>query len=399
MKQVKIPAVFMRGGTSKAIVFKQQDLPADRSLWDDIFLAAIGSPDPSGRQLDGMGGGVSSLSKICIVGPASRPDADIDYTFAQVLVKEKRVDYSGNCGNMSAAMGPFALDEGLVDADGPQAVVRIYNTNTKKIIRSRFAVDEGLAAVDGELGIPGVSGTGAPVRLEFLNPGGATTGRLLPTGNVIDVLDVPGIGRIEASLVDAANACVFVRAEDVGLTGIEMPEALDADSAIMGKLGAIRLAASVAMGIATDTAAAAQITTVPFIGFVSAAQDAQTLSGEQIDANAIDLTGRIVSSGQTHRALPLTASLCMAVAARLEGSVVNQLVRASSGGDASIRIGMPSGVLVVAATVKREHGQWIAQQGAFYRTARRLFEGAVYVRASRVASDAVSRQPTVATVV
>jgi 2-methylaconitate cis-trans-isomerase PrpF len=260
-------------------------------------------------------------------------------------------------------------------------------------------VDEGLAAVDGELGIPGVSGTGAPVRLEFLNPGGATTGRLLPTGNVIDVLDVPGIGRIEASLVDAANACVFVRAEDVGLTGIEMPEALDADSAIMEKLGAIRLAASVAMGIAKDTAGAAKITTVPFIGFVAAAQDAKTLSGEPIDANAIDLTGRIVSSGQTHRALPLTASLCMAVAARLEGSVVNQLVRASSGGDAPIRIGMPSGVLVVAATVEREHGRWIAQQGAFYRTARRLFEGAVYLRASRVASDAVSRQPTVATVV
>ena len=398
MKQVKIPAVFMRGGTSKAIVFKQQDLPADRSLWDDIFLAAIGSPDPSGRQLDGMGGGVSSLSKICIVGPASRPDADIDYTFAQVLVKEKRVDYSGNCGNMSSAMGPFALDEGLVGAAGPEAVVRIHNTNTKKIIRSRFAVDEGLAAVDGELAIPGVSGTGAPVRLEFLNPGGATTGKLLPTGNVLDVLDVPGIGKIEASLVDAANACAFVRAADVGLSGIEMPEALDADRAIMEKLGAIRLAASVAMGIAKDSAGAAKITTVPFIGFVSAPQDAKILTGESIRTDAIDLTGRMVSSGQTHRALPLTASLCMAVAARLEGSLVNQLVRAGSGGDAPIRIGMPSGVLVVAATVKREQGQWIAEQGAFYRTARRLFEGAVYLRASRVASRGESGRSTVATV-
>ena len=398
MKQVKIPAVFMRGGTSKAIVFKQQDLPADRSLWDDIFLAAIGSPDPSGRQLDGMGGGVSSLSKICIVGPASRPDADIDYTFAQVLVKEKRVDYSGNCGNMSSAMGPFALDEGFVGAGGSEAVVRIHNTNTKKIIRSRFAVDEGLAAVDGELVIPGVSGTGAPVRLEFLNPGGATTGKLLPTGNVLDVLDVPGIGRIEASLVDAANACAFVRAADVGLSGIEMPEALDADRAIMEKLGAIRLAASVAMGIAKDNAGAAKITTVPFIGFVSAPQDAKILTGESIRADSIDLTGRIVSSGQTHRALPLTASLCMAVAARLEGSVVNHLVRAGSGGDAPIRIGMPSGVLVVAATVKREQGQWIAEQGAFYRTARRLFEGAVYVRASHVASHGESERSTVASV-
>ena len=388
MKQIKIPAVFMRGGTSKAIVFKEQDLPADRSRWDDIFLAAIGSPDPSGRQLDGMGGGVSSLSKICIVGPASRPDADIDYTFAQVLVKDKRVDYSGNCGNMSSAMGPFALDEGLVRAGGPEAVVRIHNTNTRKIIRSRFPLDEGLAAVDGELAIPGVFGTGAPVRLEFLNPGGATTGSLLPTGNVTDVLDVPGVGRIEASLVDAANACVFVRAADVGLTGIEMPEALDADRGIMDKLGAIRLAASVAMGIAKEIESAASITTVPFIGFVSGPQAAKTLSGEPIHADAIDLTGRVVSSGQTHRALPLTASLCMAVAARLEGSVVNQAMRGATGGDAPIRIGMPSGVLVVAASVKREKGQWIAEQGAFYRTARRLFEGAVYMRASRVASQA-----------
>jgi hypothetical protein len=388
MKQIKIPAVFMRGGTSKAIVFQQKDLPADRARWDDIFLAAIGSPDPSGRQLDGMGGGVSSLSKVCVVGPASRPDADIDYTFAQVLVKDKRVDYSGNCGNMSSAMGPFALDERLVHCAGPEAVVRIHNTNTKKIIRSRFLVDEGLAAVDGELSIPGVSGTGSPVRLEFLNPGGATTGKLLPTGNVSDVLDVPGIGKITVSMVDAGNACVFVRAQDVGLSGIEMPEALDANREVMEKLAAIRLAASVAMGISADLAAAVQITTVPFIGFIAEPREAKLLSGESIRADDIDLTGRIISSGQTHRALPLTGSLCMAVAARLQGSVVNRAARAASSVDAPIRIGMPSGVLVVAATVKNVQGDWVAEQGAFYRTARRLFEGAVYVRGSRVTSSA-----------
>jgi 2-methylaconitate cis-trans-isomerase PrpF len=387
MKQIKIPAVFMRGGTSKAIVFQQKDLPADRAHWDDIFLAAIGSPDPSGRQLDGMGGGVSSLSKVCVVGPASRADADIDYTFAQVLVKDKRVDYSGNCGNMSSAMGPFALDERLVHCAGPEAVVRIHNTNTKKIIRSRFLVDEGLAAVDGELSIPGVSGTGSPVRLEFLNPGGATTGKLLPTGNVSDVLDVPGIGKITVSMIDAANACVFVRAQDVGLSGIEMPEALDANRDVMEKLAASRLAASVAMGISADLAAAAQITTVPFIGFIAEPREAKLLSGETIRADDIDLTGRIISSGQTHRALPLTGSLCMAVAARLQGSVVNRAARAASSVDAPIRIGMPSGVLVVAATVKNVQGDWVAEQGAFYRTARRLFEGAVYVRGSRVTSS------------
>ncbi len=384
MKQLKLPAVFMRGGTSKAIVFQQKHLPADRALWDDIFLAAIGSPDPSGRQLDGMGGGVSSLSKVCVVGPPSRPDADIDYTFAQVLVKDRRVDYSGNCGNMSSAMGPFAVDEGIVAAAGAEAVVRIHNTNTKKIIRARFPLDQNQAAVDGDLAIPGVAGTGAPVRLEFLNPGGATTGKLLPTGNVSDVLDVPGVGRITVSMVDAANACVFVRARDLGLRGTEMPEALDADAEMMAKLGAVRLAASVAMGITDNLENAAKKTTVPFVGFVAEPQEARMLSGETMRAEDVDLTGRMLSSGQTHRALPLTASLCMAVAARLDGSVVNRLARASADRDAPLRIGMPSGVLVVAASVRQEAGHWVAEQGAFYRTARRLFEGAVYVRASRV---------------
>ena len=387
----------MRGGTSKAIVFRQQDLPADRAAWDEIFLAAIGSPDPSGRQLDGMGGGVSSLSKVCIVGPASRPDADIDYTFAQVLVKERRVDYSGNCGNMSSAMGPFAVDEGLLRVAGDEAVVRIHNTNTRKIIRARFALDDGLAAVDGDLAIPGVAGTGAPVRLEFLDPGGATTGRLLPTGNALDVLDVPGIGRIEASMVDAANACVFVRARDAGLTGIEMPEALDAEREAMARLSAIRLAASVAMGIAPDLRAAAGKTTVPFVGFVCEPQAAKSLAGDAISAADVDLTARMLSNGQTHRALPLTASLCMAVAARIEGSIVHQAAREAADPQAPLRIGMPSGVLLVAASVKASAGQWTAEQGAFYRTARRLFDGAVYVRASRVAMrrEAGARAATV----
>src|SRR4051812_10283322 len=249
MKQIKIPAVFMRGGTSNAIVFNARDLPRERALWDDIFLAAIGSPDPYGRQLDGMGGGISSLSKVCIVGPSSRADADIDYTFAQVSVKESKVDYSGNCGNMSSAMGPYAVDEGIVKPASKDALVRVHNTNTRKIIWSRFALDQGLSAVDGDLAIPGVSGTGAPVRLEFREPGGATTGKLLPTGNVSDTLDVAGHGQFRVSMVDAANACCFVRASDLGLSGTEMPEALDANTPLLERLQAIRIAASVAMGI------------------------------------------------------------------------------------------------------------------------------------------------------
>jgi len=388
MKQRKLPAVFMRGGTSNAIVFNAKDLPRDRALWDEIFLAAIGSPDPYGRQLDGMGGGVSSLSKVCVVGPSSRPDADIDYTFAQVQVKEAKVDYSGNCGNMSSAMGPFAVDEGIVKASGRDALVRVHNTNTKKVIWSRFALDDGAAAVDGDLAIPGVAGTGSPVKLEFREPGGATTGKLLPTGNVVDVLDVPGYGKIRASMVDAANACCFVSAADLGLKGTEMPEEIDANPALLERLGAIRIAASIAMGIGRNVEEAKSKKVVPFIGFVSGPQDAKSLTGDTLAAGDIDVTGRMLSSGQTHRALPLTASLCMAVAARLEGSVVHALTRRTDDPEAPIRIAMPSGVLTVAASVQQENGAWRAEQGAFFRTQRRLFDGYVYVRASRVENAA-----------
>ena len=388
MKQIRIPAVFMRGGTSNAIVFNAKDLPQDRSRWDEIFLAAIGSPDPYGRQLDGMGGGISSLSKVCVVGPSTRDDADIDYTFAQVAVKESKVDYSGNCGNMSSAMGPYAVDEGLVSATGKEALVRVHNTNTRKIIWSRFAMDQGSAAVDGDLSIPGVAGTGSPVRLEFREPGGATTGKLLPTGRVADLLDVPGHGRFNVSMVDAANACCFVRADELGILGTEMPEALDTDAALLERLQAIRLAASVAMGIAATQDDARAKRVVPFIGFVSEPQDGSTLTGERIARDAVDLTGRMISNGQPHRALPLTASLCMAVAARLEGSVVHAVTRRVSDAEAPIRIAMPSGVLTVAATVRMQNGAWFAEQGAFYRTQRRLFDGSVYVRASRLSGIA-----------
>ena len=384
MKQLKIPAAFMRGGTSNAVVFHAKDLPADRALWDEIFLAAIGSPDPYGRQLDGMGGGVSSLSKVCVVGPSTRADADIDYTFAQVLVKDARVDYSANCGNMSSAMGPFAVDEGLVRLNGAEALVRVHNTNTGKIIWSRFPLDDGAAAVDGALAIPGVSGTGAPVRLEFREPGGATTGKLLPTGNVADTLDVPGCGKVRVSMVDAANACVFVLASDIGAKGTELPDEIDANPDLLKKLEAIRVAASVAMGITKTPQEASRRTGVPFVGFVSAPQDSRTLTGETIKAASVDLTGRAMSNGQPHRALPLTVSLCMAVAARLDGSVAFEAARTAEDREAEIRIAMPSGILTVAASVRKLEGQWHAEQGAFYRTQRRMFDGNVYLRASRV---------------
>jgi 2-methylaconitate isomerase len=385
MRQLRIPAAFIRGGTSNAIVFDEKNLPRERALWDEIFLAAIGSPDPYGRQLDGMGGGLSSLSKVCVVGRSGRADADVDYTFAQVLIKDAKVDYTTMCGNMSSAIGPFAVDEGLVQVAGNEALVRIHSTNTGKFVHARFPVEDGLAAVEGDLAIPGVAGTGAPVKLEFRAPGGATTGKLLPTGEVVNTLDVPGVGRIRCSMVDAANACVFVKAADIGLKGTEMPEELEQNVEAMRKLDAIRLAASVAMGISNSTEEAARkASSVPFIGFVSAPQDAPSLSGNAIQAGQVDITGRMLSNGQPHRALPLTCTIGMAVAARIKGSVAYEVARETQNPEGDLRIAMPSGVLTVAATVRRVDGQWHAEQGAVYRTQRRLFEGSVLVRASRV---------------
>jgi len=385
MKQQRIPAVFVRGGTSKGIMFHARDLPAARSRWDPIFLSALGSPDPYGRQLDGMGGGLSSLSKICVMGPPTRNDADIDYTFAQVLIKEAHVDYNALCGNMSSAVGPYAVDEGLVNVSGDSATVRIHNTNTNKIISATFPLDGGLAAVEGDLVIPGVDGSGAPVRLDFLDPGGATTGHLLPTGKVVDQLEVQGYGTFEVSMVDASNACVFVRAADIGLSGTEMPAEIEANTRVMETLAAIRLAASVCMGVEATLEDAARNTPVPFVGFVAAPATTKNLAGATIAADDVDLVARIVSNGQLHRALPLGASMCMAVAAGIAGSVVNGVTRGGRRAQDALRISMPSGVLQVAAEVLQQNGEWHAVCGSFYRTQRRLFDGHVVVRAASFA--------------
>jgi 2-methylaconitate cis-trans-isomerase PrpF len=380
MTTLTLPAVFMRGGTSKAVMFHQRDLPAERTDWDRLFLSAMGSPDPYGRQLNGMGGGISSLSKVCVIAPSVRNDADVDYTFAQVQIREARVDYRANCGNMSSAVGPFALDEGLVHAAGDMATVRIYNTNTKKLIHSTFPLRDDRPRYDGDLVIPGVAGSGAPVRLDFIAPGGATTGKLLPTGNPVDMLDVPGVGRIAASMVDAANAGVFLRAADLGLAGTELPEQLDADTALLGRLQAIRQCAAVAMGIARDRAEAATIPGVPMIGFVAPPSDAPTLTGEAITKGDVDLTARFLSNGQPHRALPLTASLCTAVAARIAGTLVAEALAPGAGDREAIRIGMPSGILAVGAAVEQiGPNEWVAQRGSFFRTTRRLFDGRIYL--------------------
>ena len=312
----------------------------------------MGVPDAGGRNLDGMGGGLSSLNKVCVVGPPSRADADVDYTFAQCAVKEARVDYAGNCGNMSAAVGPFAVEEGLASAPAQgEAVVRIHNTNTGKIIVARFPVEEGALAADGDLAIDGVEGAAAPIRLEFLKPGGARTGKLLPTGNAMEQWK-----GAEISCIDAANPCVFVAAETLGKTGAESPQALEADARFLARMAAIREAGAELMGISGSAS-------VPLVAMVSAGGEA-------------DIQVRMISMGQPHRATPITGAICLALACRIAGSLPHRLCASKQG---PIRIAHPSGTTMVDAALTTA-GE--AEYGAVYRTARRLFEGNIVFRQS-----------------
>jgi 2-methylaconitate cis-trans-isomerase PrpF len=378
--QRRLQAVFVRGGTSRALVFHRRDLPGDRGAWDPIFLAALGSPDPNGRQLDGLGGGISSLSKVAVVGPATRTDADVDYTFGQVEVTRAAVDYRGNCGNISSAIGPFAIDEGLIPARAPVTVVRIHNTNTGKLIHAHVAVDGGRAAVKGDFVLDGVPGTGSRVALDFLDPGGAVTGRLLPTGQVKDTLEVPGLGTLTATLVDATNPMVFVAAKDLGLDGTERPDELDDRPGLPARLEAIRAAGAVRMGLArTPEEASRSSAAVPKIALLAAPAAYRTLAGATIEPHAMDLLARMVSMGKAHRAFALTGAMCLAVAARIPGTVAQEAAAlAETSGD--VRIGHASGVLPVAAAVESgAGGSMVAQTVTVYRTARRLMEGFVLV--------------------
>jgi 2-methylaconitate isomerase len=364
MTQSRVRAVYMRGGTSRCLVFHERDLPPAGAERDYILLSALGSPDPYGRQLDGLGGGISSLSKACIIGPSSHPAADVDYTFAQVEVSKPQVDYTGNCGNCSSAVGPFAIEERLIQPVDGETLVRIHNTNTKKLIVARVPVAGSEPAVHGDFELPGVAGTGARIALDFLEPGGAGTGRLLPTGKPRDVVD-----GIEASLVDASIPMVFVRARDLGITGIEMPQAVDADKALSARLEKIRVTASELMGIPGSAA-------TPKVAVVTAPAEYTALDGTRVTREAADVVGRAISMANCHRAFPLTSSMCLAVAARIEGTLVHECSTAKPGAD--VRLGHPSGVLPLDAAVSKAGGDYLAERVTVYRTARRLMEG--YVR-------------------
>jgi 2-methylaconitate cis-trans-isomerase PrpF len=375
-----IPAVFMRGGSSKGVFFHARDLPTDRVLLDAIFLAVLGSPDPYGRQIDGMGGGISSLSKAVIIGPPTRPDADIDYTFAQVAVDRPMVDWSANCGNLSSAVGPFAVDEGLVRVpDSQTALVRIHQVNTGKLIHARFPVRNGRAVVDGDYAIAGVAGTGARIRLDFLAPGGTSGRGLLPTGQPIDLLTVEGHGPVRASLVDAASPAVFVAAADLGLTGAETPDAIEARPGLMDLLDRLRRAAGVRMGIAATPEAVALAS--PRIAMVAPPIAAATLDGRMLDPASHDIAIRMLSMERVHRAVPMTGALALGVACRVAGTVP-ALLASDATRTEEIRVAHPSGTLAVGAEVSQDdQGAWHADSAVVFRTARRLMQGAVAVPA------------------
>ncbi|GLA06339.1 hypothetical protein AnigIFM60653_007271 [Aspergillus niger] len=367
-KQHHLPAAYYRGGTSRAIFFKQDDLPADKAKWDPIFRGVIGSPDPYGRQLDGLGGGISSLSKICVVGKPTHPGADIDYTFVSLGVKTPDVDYSSNCGNMISAVGPFAVDSGLVVPGLTSASVRIHNTNTGKIVHSSFPVVDGEAAASGEFAIDGVSGTAAPVQLDFVDPAGSRTGKLLPTGQVRDVFD-----GVEATCIDVANPCVFVRAEDLEVEGNLTPEEITAHPGLLDRLNSIRRQAGVKMGLA-DTRETVP-GSVPKICLVSQpGTDTRAVEQKQTKEK-VDLLVRALSVGQPHKAVPITVALAVASAARVSGSTVSQVVGEKRVDEAGITLGHASGNLLVGATFDDEGTLKFA---TVFRTARRLFEGRIF---------------------
>lgn len=375
----------MRGGSSKGLFFHRRDLPAERVLWDALFTAALGSPDPYGRQLDGMGGGISSLSKVMIVEPSTRPDCDVDYTFGQVAVETALVDYRSNCGNLSSAVGAFALNEGLIAArDGP-VTLRLFNTNTKKRVLCHLEARGGGAAVEGDFAIDGVAGTGARIRLDFVDPGGAVSGRLLPTGNPVDRFKLPDGRRLRGSLVDATNPVVFVEAAALGASGTERPDQLRANTALLDALEAIRGQAAMMMGLArTPEEARERSRSSPKVALVAPPVPARLLDGRTLDAAALDVLVRMISMGVPHNAVPLTGAMCAAVAARIEGTVVHAACRRDRSVGEAIRIGHPSGVLPVDAEVGVENGQPRAGTASVFRTARRLMAGTVYVPRQRL---------------
>lgn len=386
MKTVErgLPASFVRGGTSKGLVIAGSDLPADSGMWDPLLLAAMGSPDPYGRQLNGMGGGLSSLSKVCVVYPSFRDDIDVEYTFVQVQIRQATVDFSGNCGNMSAAIGPAAIEMGLVVIPDGEAYIRMLNRNTDKVIAARFEVAGGHPVMLPHTVLDGVEGPGTEIMLDFLDPGGAATGKLLPTGNPRDKLVLPDGAVVEASLVDASNPCVFIEAASLGLNGNESPSKLESDIPLLKRLEWIRRAASVRMGISRDSEAAAENRMTPLIAVVSGPKPFTASDGNSFAEHDMDLTVRFLSNGQPHRAVPATGAMSTTAAALVPQSIVHQAMgtpASTSVGDIrTVRVAHPSGCTGIEAEASTtELGAIDIVRLSVRRTTRRLFTGVVHV--------------------
>ncbi|WP_337740172.1 2-methylaconitate cis-trans isomerase PrpF family protein, partial [Acidaminococcus timonensis] len=293
-KVYKLPVTLLRGGTSKGVYLLEKDLPANRKEWDGLLLRLMGSPDK--KQIDGLGGSQSVTSKVAILRKSDRPDADVDYTFAQVSVDKAVVSYGGNCGNISSGVGPFAIEKKLVPALEGSTLVRIYNTNTGKVIQEEVPTANGQVLYDGDFGIAGVPGTAAPLKLKFVDPAGTLGKGLLPTGNAVDLLEVPGHGSTEVSLVDAANPLVFVKASDLGLTGTELPEAINGDPELLRLLETIRGLAAMKLGLCSTPEEAAWVTPgLPKMTLVAPPADYTTSSGEAVKGNQVDLVARMMS--------------------------------------------------------------------------------------------------------
>lgn len=378
MSQQFIPAVFYRGGTSKGVFFNAKVLPQDRDTVGKMLVAALGSPDPYGRQLDGMGGGISSLSKAVIIGPPTHPDADVDYTFIQIAVDQPVADWTSNCGNLSSAVGHFAVDEGLVPAADGEVLVRIHQTNTRKLIHSRFQVKDGKAETQGSYTIAGVATPGSRIRLDFLAPDGAVTGKLLPTGRVVDSIDLGTDGRFDVSIIDATSLIAYVEAAAFGLTGSESPDQVEAIPGVMGKLEALRRRAGALAGLGTTPEAIGLQT--PRIAMVSAPAAFKALDGQGFTPDQFDIATRMISMQRAHKAIPGTGGLNLGVATQIAGTIPNRFSKpANAAGE--VRVANPSGLVSVGAVVRQAEGKWTADSAVLFRTARRLMQGEVAIPA------------------
>lgn len=385
--QLRIPATYMRGGTSKGVFFRLQDLPdfaqAPGKARDALLLRVIGSPDPYGKHTDGMGGATSSTSKVVIISPPSVPGHDVDYLYGQVPIDGDFIDWSGNCGNLSSAVGPFAIANGFLDParvprDGT-CTVRIWQANIDKTIVAHVPMANGEVRESGDFELDGVTFPAAEIALEFLDPAdeGEDGGAMFPTGNLVDDLDVPGVGTVRATLINSGVPVVFVDAATLGLDGRELQPAINEDPALLAKLEAIRAAGAVRMGLIGDVSEAAKRPLTPKVAFVAPPGDYVSSSGKPVRAVDIDLLARAISMGKLHHAMMGTASVAIATAAAVPGTLVNA---AAGGGTRDVvRFGHPSGTLRVGAEVKQAGGQWLATKAVMSRSARVLMEGAVRV--------------------